>query len=74
MRMRLFMVLAARATEEEQNRLGVFGSHTASFRCWPVVVKRSIVFPYEWRGHDCPSLNSVGHSQSSAILRVALDG
>jgi len=41
MRVCLFVVLAARATEKEQNRLSVGTAHGASLRRWPVVVKRS---------------------------------
>jgi hypothetical protein len=40
-RMRLFVVVAARATEKEQDRLRVGTAHAASLRRWPVVVKRS---------------------------------
>jgi hypothetical protein len=42
MRMRLFVVLAARAAEKEQNRLSV-SAHALSFRIWRVVVKRSTI-------------------------------
>jgi hypothetical protein len=38
-RVRLLVVLAARAAEKEQNRLGVFGSHIRSLHGWRVVVK-----------------------------------
>jgi hypothetical protein len=41
MRVRLFVILAARAAEEEQDRLSVGTAHAASFRNWQVVVKRS---------------------------------
>jgi hypothetical protein len=41
MRMGLFVVLGARAAEEEENRLGVSRTHTASFRSWRAIVKRS---------------------------------
>jgi hypothetical protein len=50
MRVRLRVVLAARAAKEEQNRLGVFGPHPVSLRRWPVVVKRSTL-PYQRRGY-----------------------
>ena len=43
MRMGLLVILAARATGEEQDRLSVGTAHAASFRRWPVVVKRSTV-------------------------------
>ena len=41
MRVRLFVIVAALATEEEQNLLRVAGTHTDSFRIWSVVVKRT---------------------------------
>jgi hypothetical protein len=41
MRMRLFVVLAARAAEKEQDRLSVETAHTGSLRRWRVVVKRT---------------------------------
>jgi hypothetical protein len=40
-RMRFFVVVAALATEEEQNLLRVAGTHTDSFRIWLLVVKRT---------------------------------
>jgi hypothetical protein len=40
-RVRLFVVLGARATEEEENRLRVSRAHTASLRPWRAVVKRT---------------------------------
>ena len=46
MRMRLFVVRAARAAEKEQDRLSVGTTHAASLRRWPIVVKR-ITMP--WR-------------------------
>jgi hypothetical protein len=43
MRVGLFVVLAARATEKEQDRLSVGTAHTSSLRPWQVVVKRTTV-------------------------------
>jgi hypothetical protein len=43
MRMRLFVIVAARTTEKEQDRLSVGTAHIASLRRWRVVVKRSTV-------------------------------
>jgi hypothetical protein len=43
MRMDLFVVLAARTTEKEQNWLSVGTAHTPSVRSWRPVVKRSTV-------------------------------
>ncbi|HVA83649.1 MAG TPA: hypothetical protein VNF28_01990 [Candidatus Binataceae bacterium] len=45
MRMGLFVILAARATEKEQDRLSVGTAHTVSFRNWRVVVKRNFICP-----------------------------
>ena len=39
-RVRFLVVVAALATEKEQNLLRVAGTHTDSFRTWWVVVKR----------------------------------
>jgi hypothetical protein len=41
MRVGLFVVLAARAAEEEQNLLSVRTAHALSFRSWRVGVKRT---------------------------------
>jgi hypothetical protein len=41
MQMRLFVILAARAAEKEQNRLSVGTAHAASLRRWRLVVTRS---------------------------------
>jgi hypothetical protein len=43
MRVRFLVIVAALATEKEQNLLRVAGTHTDSFRSWRVVVKRSTV-------------------------------
>ena len=40
-RVRFLVVVAALATEKEQNLLRVAGTHTDSVRRWRVVVKRS---------------------------------
>jgi hypothetical protein len=40
-RVRFFVVVAALATEKEQNLLRVAGTHTDSFRRWRAVVKRT---------------------------------
>jgi hypothetical protein len=40
-RMRLFVVFRARATEKEQNFLRVPATHTVSLRPWRVAVKRT---------------------------------
>jgi len=42
MGVRFLVVVVALAAEEEQNSLQVAGTHTASFRRWQVVVKRTI--------------------------------
>jgi hypothetical protein len=41
MRMRLFAIIAAPATEKEQDRLSVGTAHVGSSRRWRLVVKRS---------------------------------
>jgi hypothetical protein len=58
----LLVVLTARSAEKVKNRLGVFGSHIASLRRWPVAVKDSWGFrfywgyvPYCWRSPDSPN-------------------
>jgi hypothetical protein len=40
-RVRFFVVVAALATEKEQNLLRVAGTHTDSFRSWRRAVKRT---------------------------------
>lgn len=45
LRMRLFVILVARAAEKEQNRLSEGMAHAASFRNWQVVVKRTTMTP-----------------------------
>jgi hypothetical protein len=44
---RLFMVLAARTAEKEQDRLRVGTAHAFSLRTWRVVVKRTTLPPKE---------------------------
>jgi hypothetical protein len=46
MRVRFFVVVAALATEKEQNLLRVAGTHTDSFRRWRVAVKRTTMAPH----------------------------
>jgi len=46
----LFVILGARATEEEENLLRVGTAHAASFRSWRVVVKRSTLPEEEFLG------------------------
>jgi hypothetical protein len=49
MRVRLFVVLAAKETEEEKNVLRVARPHAASLQCWWAVVKRSAMSHGELR-------------------------
>jgi len=45
-RVRFLVVVAALATEKEQNLLRVAGTHIDSFRIWRVVVKRTTMRPH----------------------------
>jgi len=51
MRVRFLVIVAALATEKEQNLLRVAGTHTDSFRRWPCAVKRTTMPMRDWASY-----------------------
>jgi hypothetical protein len=77
MGMRFLVVVAALATEKEQNLLRVAGTHTDSFRRWRVAVKRTTLSPADTSG-ECEPGDTFGgcrfSGRSSLSRRRVRDG